>query len=74
MNNSRTRSMSSAFASIPRPHHVIRRSQSTVTSINPRSLRVVVLGVGGVGKTGENRCPKKKFCANVTETGEWGKT
>nr|CAB3265450.1 ras-like protein family member 11A [Phallusia mammillata] len=52
MNNARGRAilMSSALASLPRPH-VIRRSQSATAGAAPRSVRVVVLGVGGVGKT-----------------------
>jgi len=54
MSNSRNRAISvgSAFANLPR-YSSFRRSHSTVTGLTPRTLRIVVLGVEGVGKTGE---------------------
>ena len=45
---------SSPFANLPKYSSTIaKRSNSTVTGLAPRSIRIVVLGVGGVGKTGE---------------------
>ena len=55
MSNTRNRAISvgSAFANLPK-YPSFRRSHSTVTGLSPKTLRVVVLGVEGVGKTG--RC------------------
>ena len=47
----RASSMSTALSSLHKSH-ALRRTNSAITGISPRSLRVVVLGVGGVGKTG----------------------
>ena len=44
--------MSAAFSSLHK-NHSLRRTNSSVTGIAPRTVRVVVLGVGGVGKTGD---------------------
>ena len=54
MSNVRNRAISvgSAFANLPSRYPSFRRSHSTVTALTARTLRVVVLGVGGVGKTG----------------------
>lgn len=74
MSNARNRaiSVSSAIASLPK-QYVMRRSQSTPTGPAPKSIRVVVLGVGGVGKTGKAKniilinilsISLKSFCAS----------
>ena len=53
MNNSKVRakSVSSALANLSKTNS-LRRSQSATIGIAPRSMRIVVLGLGGVGKTG----------------------
>ncbi|CAK8683305.1 unnamed protein product [Clavelina lepadiformis] len=52
MNNQRNRAISvgTALANLPRPHG-IRRIQGTMASLTPKSVRIVLLGCGGVGKT-----------------------
>lgn len=54
MNNNKPKSlsMSSALANLSRPN-VIKRSQSASGIPSAKCVRVVVLGVGGVGKTGK---------------------
>ena len=54
MNNQRNRAISvgTALANLPRPHG-IRRIQGTMASLTPKSVRIVLLGCGGVGKTGK---------------------
>ena len=48
----RASSMSSAFSGL-HISHTLRRANSATLGLSPRSVRVVVLGVGGVGKTGK---------------------
>ena len=52
LRGTRSRSVSLAFANFPKPvSH--RRSHSSLLGGITRSVRVVILGLGGVGKTGE---------------------
>lgn len=52
-------SVGSAFANFPKYSSTFKRSHSTTTGLAPRSIRIVVLGIGGVGKTGQ--CVNKFF-------------